>query len=295
VALIVAALLFAGSFGTTLRVPNFENIDPMESTNYDISIEKYFDPIGKIELAAFYKDLTGPVYFERRLDVGPDDSTRDLAFRYDSRNANRTGPEDPTLINSSSWNLSSYQNAGDAELYGFEFAFSRRLDDFLPEALRGFSVEGNYAIFESEVELLTEERVAPRDRQGNIVEVDPTVPLFKQPDKTANLSLVFERWGIFARLSYNLRGKYLDQVFTGDDVGNLLRFEDSPAALDRYVDQSERWDFTVRYNATSWLQVFFEAINFTNEPQVQYLGNLTRPHSVRYTDPIYTIGVKLSL
>lgn len=287
--------LRGSNFGTTLRVSNFEDIDPMESTNYDVSLEKYFQPIGNVSLALFYKDLDGPIYNERRRDVGPDEETREYAFRYDSRNATKTGPEDEELINSSPWTLNKTTNAGDAELYGFEFAFSRRLDDLLPDALRGFSIEGNYAAFESEVELLAEERINPKLRTGEVIEADPTVPLFKQPDKTANLSLLFERWGIFARISYNLRGKYLEQVFTGDDVGALLRFEDSPAAFDRYVDETERWDFTLRYNATDWLQVFFEAVNFTNEPQVEYLGNTSRPRSIRYTEAIYTIGVKVAL
>jgi TonB-dependent receptor len=283
------------NFGTTIRLSNFEDIVPLESVNYDISLEKYFQPIGQVAVSLFYKDLDGPIYEERRLAVGPDDETREFAFRYDSRNGSKTGVDDPTLINSSPWTFNRTINAGDAELYGIEFSFSRRLDDILPEAFHGFSIEGNYAAFESEVELLAEERIRPRDRNGNVVEVDPTVPLFKQPDKTANLSLIFERWGVFARISYNLRGKYLDDVFVGDDVGNLLRFEDSPAALDRYVDDTERWDFTLRYNATSWLQVFVEVINFTNEPQVEYLGNLERPGSVRYTDPIYTVGLKVAL
>lgn len=287
--------LRGSNFGTRLRRANFEEIEPMESINYDLSLEKYFEPIGSVSLAVFYKDLDGPIYDERRIDVGPDEETREFAFRYDSRNAQKSGPDDPELVNSSPWTLTRTTNAGDAELYGFEFSFSRRLDDLLPDLLRGFTFEGNYAAFESEVELLAEERIRPVSRTGEVVEVDPTVPLFKQPDKTSNLSLLFERWGIFARISYNLRGKYLDGVFTGDDVGALLRFEDTPAALDRYVDETDRWDFTLRYNATDWLQIFFEAVNFTNEPQLEYLGTTERPHSLRYTEAIYTVGVKIAL
>lgn len=287
--------LAGSNFGTTARLSNFDSIRPMESVNYDISLEKYFAPVGKVEVAVFYKDLDGPIYTERRLSVGPDEETREFAFRYESRNGNRTGVDDPTLINPSPWTFIRDTNAGDAELYGIELAFSRRLDDLLPDAFRGFSIEANYAAFESEVELLAEERIRPVSRTGEVVEADPTVPLFKQPERTANASLLFERWGIFARVSYNLRGKYLDNVFVGDDVGALLRFEETPAVLDRYVDETERWDFTLRVNPTPWLQVFVEVINFTNEPQVEFLGSPERPHSIRYTDPIYTVGVKLAI
>lgn len=287
--------LSGSNFGTTLQLPNFDTINPMESTNYDLSFERYFNPVGKVEVAVFYKDLKGPIYNERRIGVGPDEETRAFAYRYDSRNANRDGVDDPRLINSSPWTFNKDTNAGDSKLYGWEVSFSMRLDNFLPELLQGFSLEGNYAAFESEVDLLSEERIRPKNAFGDIIEVDATVPLFKQPERTANLSLLFERWGIFARVSYNLRGRYLNSVFTGDDVGNLLRIEDSPAAMDSYVDDTERFDFTVRYNLTDWLQIFVEAINFTNEPQTVYLGDPIRPSSVRYTDPIYTIGVKVAL
>jgi TonB-dependent receptor len=287
--------LSGSNFGTTLQLPNFGSINPMESTNYDLSFERYLDPVGKFEVSVFYKDLKGPVYNERRLAVGPDDETRPYAYRYDSRNANRDGVDDPRLINSSPWTFNRDTNAGDAELYGWEFSFSSRLDRWLPDILSGFSLEGNYSEFESEVQLLSEERISPRNALGEVIEVDPTVPLFKQPEKTANLSLLFERWGIFARVSYNLRGRYLNSVFTGDDVGNLLRIEDSPSAMDQYVDETERFDFTMRYNITPWLQIFVEAINFTNEPQVIYLGDPIRPSSVRFTDPIYTVGIKMAL
>lgn len=287
--------LAGSSFANAVRLSNFDSIRPMESVNYDLSIERYFKPVGKVEVAVFYKDLDGPIYTERRISVGPDDETRLYAWLYDSRNGNRDGVDDPTLINSSPWTFSRVTNAGKAELYGYELSFSRRLDDLLPEALRGFTVEGNYAAFESEVQLLAEERIRPVSRTGEVVEVDPTVPLFRQPDHTANLSLIFERWGIFARVSYNLRGKYLNSLFVGDDVGALLRFEDSPAALDEYIDETERWDLTLRYNATDWLQIFLEVINFTNESQVSYLGTTDRPNSMRYTDPIYTVGIKVAL
>ncbi|MFP4281449.1 MAG: TonB-dependent receptor [Opitutales bacterium] len=283
------------SFGTSVELANFDEIEPLESTNYDISIERYFEPIGVVSAAVFFKDLEGPIYQERRLEVGPDDETREYAFRYSSRNADRSGPDDPTLVNSSPWNFSRTTNAGDAELYGFEVALTRRLDDWLPHALSGFTLEANYAAFESEVELLAEERIRPTSRTGEVVEVDATVPLFRQPERTANVSLIWERFGFFARVSYNLRGSYLTNVFLGDDVGALLRFEESPAAFDRYLDESERWDFTLRYNATANVQLFFEALNFTNEEQVEYFGDLTRPASIRYTDPIFTLGAKIAL
>ncbi len=287
----VPTLIGSSGYGTSARLPNFDTIDPMESINYDISIEHYFEPVGVVSFALFHKDLTGPIYLESRRNVGPDDETRAFAFRYDSRNANREGVDDPTLLNSSPWNFSQWTNAGDAELQGFEIAFSRRLDDLLPDVLTGFSIDANYAVFDSEVELLAQERTNPTFGDEEL-EPDAIVPLFRQPDRTANFSLIWEGWDIFARISYNLRGEYLNAVSTDDDIIDIIRFGGALSDDDVYLADQERWDFTLRYNPWENVQLFLEIINFTNEPQEVFLGDEDRLSSIRYTNPVYTFGVK---
>jgi outer membrane receptor protein involved in Fe transport len=116
--------------------------------------------------------------------------------------------------------------------------------------------------------------------------------MFEQPDKTANLSLTYERFGLFVRFSYNLRGSYLDSVYTGDDIGSLMLIGDGAAAFDRFVGKTERYDLTVRYNITRQLQVFAEAINLFNNEVEEYLGERSRLSMVRYTEPVYSIGAK---
>ncbi|MCF3650116.1 TonB-dependent receptor [Synoicihabitans lomoniglobus] len=254
-------------YGTNLSLPNFD-LEPWESDNFDVSLEYYFQPLGVFSVAAFLKELDGPIYTEVRREVGPNDETQIYAERYrsDGRNV-------------SPFSFTRQVNGGQGELSGYEASFARRLD-FLPGPLEHFSINLNYAAFESEVELVTEERL------GEVV------PLFRQPDETANVSLAYEQGPFFARLSFNRRGKYLNSVRGGVTVEDLAVLGEGPDALDTYVDGFDRIDLIARYRFGGGVQLFVEATNLTNEPLVSYQGTPDRVVSVRYTNPIYTGGLK---
>jgi TonB-dependent receptor len=259
------------NFGNTLQLPAFD-LRPMDSVNYDLSLDYYMKPIGVFSVAVFYKDLDGPIYEENRYEVGPDDETAAYADKYNSIG-----------LNTASWNLSQMRNSGKGEIQGLEITYDRQLN-FLPSFLNGLGINSNIAWFNSEATLTTDLRVGEK------------VPLFKQPDKTANLSLYYDKHGLFARLSYNYRGEYLNSITAGR--GTLLAHEGLgiPAnSRDQYVQSTARIDFTMRYKITPSLQVFFEAINLTNEPVVRVIKHESLPVFKQYTERVFTIGVKWNL
>jgi len=259
------------NFGTSLQLPAFD-LEPLESVNYDISFDYFLEPVGMFSLAVFYKDLDGPIYNESRFEVGPDDETAAYAEEYTS-----------TGVNDSSWNLSRMRNSGAGKLQGVELTFNRQLN-FLPYFFNGLGVHSNVAWFDSEATLTTDLR------DGE------TVPLFKQPDMTANISLYYEKHGIFARLSYNYRGEYLNSITAGR--GTLQQLEIlgiPPDSRDQYIEGTGRVDFTLRYKIIPSLQIFFEAINLTNEPVVRSYNHQSLPVSKQYTERVFTIGVKWNL
>jgi TonB-dependent receptor len=269
-----------GQFQPSIRLPAFD-LMPMESTNYDISFDYYFEPIGVLSVAVFHKDLDGPIYDEVRTGVGPNEETEFYELKYNSRNANWK-PGDP-VNNVNSYTFRQKKNSGKGELRGIEVTFDRRLN-FLPRFWNGFGINSNIAFFDSEATLLTDNRL------GEVV------PLFKQPDITANLSLYYEKHGLFARLSYNIRGKYLDSIQAGQTIiKNIEDIGDPLNAADVYVARTDRLDFTLRYKVTPSFQVFLEAINLTNEPVTRYMGNSSRPLSRQYTERVFTLGVKWNL
>ena len=253
-----------GSFERTIRTPNFD-LMPMESNNYDISLDYYFEPIGLLSVGVFFKDMDGPIYDETRIGV-MDEETAEYDYKYDVKN--RTLP----------WDVTTKRNAGRAKLGGIEFTFDRQLD-FLPDYFRGLGLSSNVALFESSVKLTTDTREGEK------------VTMFGQPSMTGNCSLYYNNHNVFARLSYNRRGEYLRSIGTNENIATTI----GSSRLDTYVDRMDRVDFTLRYNFENGIQVFADVINLTNEPLVYYINNPVMPKKIQYTETVLSIGVKWNL
>jgi TonB-dependent receptor len=261
-----------GLFGFTVSKPNLD-LRAMESTNYDLSLQKYFERVGYINVSAFYKDLDGAIYSERR-EVPPGEETQVFSSKYTS-----LGRNTDTYI------LTQMRNAGKGYLYGIEFAYDRDLT-FLGEWANGLGFNYNVAFMDSQVELVTAERLGE------------AVPLFRQPDTTMNFSLYYENKRVFARLSYNLRGSFLKSVRGGVTVKELTdpAGANLPAnTLDTFEDAYGRWDLNMRWKVTRRFQIFAEITNLTNAALKEYQGTRDRPVQIRYTGPIYFIGAKWNL
>ncbi|MCC5834662.1 MAG: TonB-dependent receptor [Opitutales bacterium] len=269
-----------GNFQSDIQLPAFD-LEATESVNLDLSLDYYFEPIGMFSVAVYYKELDGPIYDEVRLNVGPNEETAAWALKYDSRNVNWQ-PGDP-IFNDNDYTFRRKRNAGKGALSGAEITFNRRFD-FLPGVWNGFGINSNIAWFSSRAELLTEARFGE------------TVNLFKQPKMTGNLALYFEKHGLYARLGYNMRGRYLDSVSGGTATVNRLdQMGLHPNSYDIMVDRRSQLDLSLRYRIRGSFQVFAEASNLTNEPFVRIRRDRSRPHSRQYTGQVYTIGVNWTL
>jgi len=189
----------------------------------------------------------------------------------------KTGSENPDMV------IACVGGGSNAAGAFFHFSEEDNVKLIAVEA-NGLGVHSNVAWFDSEATLTTDLR------DGE------TVPLFKQPDMTANISLYYEKHGIFARLSYNYRGEYLNSITAGR--GTLQQLEIlgiPPDSRDQYIEGTGRVDFTLRYKIIPSLQIFFEAINLTNEPVVRSYNHQSLPVSKQYTERVFTIGVKWNL
>lgn len=262
-------------FGRKIRLPNFD-LKPMESVNYDISIEKYLKGVGMIAVNPFYKDLDGAIYEQTRSDVaaGDDPRVNYYAHKYIASDIE---------ANASTWTTTQMVNSGKGRLYGVEFSYDTKLS-FLPTYLEGFGFSSNYTLVNSEVELLLAERYKEK------------VPLFQQAKQSGNFSFYYERFGFLARLSYVWRGKYLDSVQAGDTtINNLIKAGEKSNAFDTYADDHQRLDLLMRYKFNEHLNFFVEATNLTNEPIRFYRGDASRLSSIRYTGTTWFVGAKMSL
>ena len=126
-------------------------------------------------------------------------------------------------------------NNKDAEIYGFEIAGQYFLGD------TGLGVAASYTLVRGNI--------------GIDVAADPTVDLFALVglSDTANATLIYDKYGISARLSYNWRAKYLSQI-NRDSYRN-------PAFTAPYGQV----DVSVSYDITPRMAISFEGINILEE------------------------------
>jgi len=162
------------------------------------------------------------------------------------------------------YELERPENGGNATLMGIELNWQQELT-FLPGFLSGFGVYLNYTHTWSNADLLGRDGVIPG-----------------QAGDVSNISLGYEMGGFMARLSYSYQGEFINQV--GKDE-----------AHDEYVNSHGQLDFTAAQDIIGGLKFFFEAVNITNEPKYEYLGESSRPIQVEYYSWWTRFGFKYSL
>lgn len=145
---------------------------PLESTNFDASIEYYIGRRGILSAAVFYKDISNPIYNATTTETG--------TFAGQALvDAQVTRPV----------------NADSASVRGIEFNAQYELH-FLPSPLDGFSIGGSLTFVSSKAHGIP-------GRPGE------TLPLGSQSDRVASAYLSYEKYGFSARLAYTYRSAYL--------------------------------------------------------------------------------------
>lgn len=151
------------------------HLAPLESKNYDVSLEYYFSDSGSLTLAAFRRD-TSNFIFRSAVDVAI--------------------PNAPDL------RTSTPKNGGDGRMQGIEVAFTSFLDfDALPDWARGFGVHANYTYIDAATELSPEFRTRLPGKQP--------VPFVSK--HAFNLVGMYERGPVSARLAYNYRSRFVTE------------------------------------------------------------------------------------
>jgi TonB-dependent receptor len=149
----------------TIREGN-PDIKPLESMNFDLSLEWYLKSAGVVSVGVFHKEL---------------ENFRFLATSSITYDAG-TGPEPFTLQRP--------KNGPKGSFTGVEFAWTQRLT-FLPKPFDGFGITANLALIEAESEL---------PGRGKV----DAIP--DQLDRITNFTLDYEKRGFTARAAYNYNG-----------------------------------------------------------------------------------------
>ncbi len=229
------------------------SLDPIKATNYDLSLEWYFAPTGSVTLAAFHKDITDYIF---------------------------TGTETQTFTNGGvtyDFQLTRYINGDKGTVDGFELAY-QQFYDFLPGWLGGFGVQGNFTYIDSSGGRNTSQNILdPVQNSGSAA----ALPLEGMSRTSYNAALLYEKYGISARLAYNWREEYL--------------LTTSAANIEAPVWASDygQLDGSVFYNITDDLKIGIQSTNILNERTVLKVGNETRKPPYNWVDTDRRVAVVL--
>jgi TonB-dependent receptor len=269
---------------------------PLESDNFDISLEYYFSDTGYVSVGAFQKNVENFIgnsveqinLFGIRNQTGGPSAQAALAFLQSAQcttqnGGNACGTDDSALFTATAmllnpatftdttgtWTggLANY-NGSNAQHVAFATKY-----DILPTSsdplytfnvntpannkeakIHGFEFGGQYFFGESGFGVLANYTVVKGDI-GYDVTSDPNVNQFALTglSDSANAVLMFEKFGLSARLAYNWRDEFLSSVNQGGWRNPI------------FVEAYDQFDMSVGYDINDHLAVSFEAINLTGE------------------------------
>lgn len=203
-------------------------LKPLDSNNYDASLEYYFSPTGFASVAAFYRDMKG--FITRR------------AFRFEQPDP-ETGL--PLLV-------SGPVNTNQATIKGWEAQVSTFFDwDFVPTWARAFGMQANVTYIDAKADFLIFTNPTVEDSGTELRARIPDVSKW-----TYNLVGMYEAGGLTARLAYNKRTHYPE--------GALL--EEGAFTRQGRGRGSSRLDWSSSYTVNDNVTLFFDWTNILGKP-----------------------------
>lgn len=228
------------AYGQTLRRPNFvdlnpnityvkdvtnigygtasggnKDLKPAESTNYDLSVEYYFQEGSVVYASAFKRKIDGFVVNYRK------------RVRYDNYD----------------YVLSQPDNASNGKLDGYEFGvvyFPKEL----PNLLKGFGVQASYTMLDS-----SQDNPVTNDA-GQVVSIK-TSPMAGVSDSSYSLVLAYERGRVSGRLSYQWREAFFHNNEAALFANPLPIYFRAEKGMDLQLGFKVMKDLTVTFDATN--------------------------------------------
>ena len=164
---------------------NNPGLKPQDADNFDVSIERYFEPIGVISAGVFLKEIKN--------------------FLFNTVVQIPTGNDNGFDGEYAGWDLATQGNGGYARVRGIELNYSQQLS-FLPGIWGGFGIFGNYTWLETE------------GNYGRVGEAANS-ELVNFTPRVASAGISYNRARFYARLNGNYTGAYLRAY----NVNPLLR------------------------------------------------------------------------
>ena len=231
-------------------------LKPYTSNNYDLSAEWYFGRIGMLAVGVFHKDIKNLVVTQT--DLGVPYSVTGLPLSLGATEYDAVPPLTPDTpvdynhpVNLATAGLSGLELAAQTDFY------------FLPAPFNKMGVVANATFIAS--------NSVQNKLNGPIVGLSPT---------NANLTLYYEDddWGL--RGSANHRSGYMDARYDGKNVTSQDGYKATT-----YVDAA------AFYKLSDGLRLTFDAINLTDQREVQYNSIYKRLHNATQSGSTFLVGV----
>lgn len=227
-------------------------LKPEKAYGVDLSAEWYFAPASLLSVSFFHREVSD-VLFDSTTPVGDD--------RYDT----------PGFATRAEYDFNSVLNGQDGRLTGVELVYNQPWT-FLPGALSGFGFTGSVTFNTGSFRTPPTEDL-PDGRESSFPGTSDTI---------ISASIFYEKYGLSARLSYQTRSDWLDEVFASG----------STTAGDLFWGRSTRWDASIRYQINDIFSVYADANNITDENGVRYQGVRDRPYEVESFGRRYLFGIR---
>ncbi|MBI5692210.1 MAG: TonB-dependent receptor [Verrucomicrobia bacterium] len=210
------------------------NVDlkPYTSDNFELALQRYFEPVGMISVGAFQKQITN--YFRTLSSVVP--AGRDNGFdgQYEG------------------FTLNMARNVGDARIRGIELSYAQQYT-FLPGLLRGLGGYANFTYLET---------------VGNFGGLTTVKQLQNFTPRTYNAGLTYRWRGFELRLLGNFRSQTYVQTLTagsattsGTGTGGII----GPQVFDVFQDGRMLLDLKAQYAITRTYSIYLDVYNLTRE------------------------------
>jgi TonB-dependent receptor len=260
-------------------------IKPATSENLDANFTFYSRKLGLVTIGGFHKTLKDVFYMQETVLKNIPDSTIVAEFPIDQYGSLANGTTD-FYINS----------PFEAKIYGFELEWQSNFN-WLRGAWSGLVLNANYTHVWSETKYMLHRInfvVPPGGFLPVPTEADTfyTNRLLHQANDIGNVSLGYDYRGFSARLSFRYQGNVVSKVA-------------SLPQLNEYTAKQYKFDFVVKQQIPlkyGILEVFFNAINFTNVPYERFVDYPVQSGGVttiqrqttykRYSGPTYQLGLR---
>jgi iron complex outermembrane receptor protein len=217
-------------------------LQPMEASQFDVSVEWYFDSNGGMAYAAlFNKQVEG--FFKKQTE--------------------------PYSIGGYAGEATWLDNVGSGDINGLEIGVNKFFDA-LPAPFDGIGIQANYTYIDSSADIPLIGQPTGGNTQAGAAPVDTDrssygqLPIDQLSKNAFNIVGMYEKDGFSARLAYSWRSKYLiswggngfDPDFN-DELGGKARipvYNDDYGQLDASISYTFRDNYTVTAEATNLLK-----------------------------------------